>query len=238
MTDGSVGPVGPVGPAAELSMTEISAAAWADLADDAESLARLHDRELDTATIAALREVGFPDNLALLPQGEAARDAWTAMRAALAEIPDPPDDAAIDALAVEFAAIYLTGAHGAAPSESFWLDPDHIVCQQPMFELREIYKAAGLAAANWRKRPDDHLVLQLQYIAHMLRRPVSADFSPQALAQVMDAHLLRWLPDFAARVAARAAHPFHAALGYLTLAWCESLRNLLGPPKPAGGKRR
>jgi TorA maturation chaperone TorD len=222
--------------AAALALIDPSGlAALADLADDGETLARLHDRELDAATIAGLREIGFPDNLALLPQSAAASDAWAAMRTALAEIPEPPATADLDALAVEFAAIYLTGAYGAAPSESFWLDPDHIVCQQPMFDLREVYKAAGLAAENWRTRPDDHLVLQLQYIAHMLRRIASADFSKE-LAQTMDAHLLRWLPDFAARVAARTVLPFHAGLAYLTLAWCQSLRSLLGPPPPA--KRR
>ncbi|MDP2795422.1 MAG: molecular chaperone TorD family protein [Sulfurisoma sp.] len=206
--------------------------ALAELADDAETLARLHDRELDAATIAALREVGFPDNLALLPPSAEAVDAWAAMRAALSSIPNPPQAADLDALAVEYAAIYLTGAYGASPAESVWLDQDHIACQQPMFELREIYQAAGLAAENWRKRPDDHLVLQLQYIARMLRRAASADFPPADLAGMMDAHLLRWLPDFAARVAARAAHPFHAALAHLTVIWCHALRDVLGGPQP------
>ena len=156
----------------------MSSETWAALADDAETLARLHDRELDAATLAALREVGFPDNLALLPQDATASEAWDTMRAALGFIADPPQAADLDALAVEYAAIYLTGAYGASPAESVWLDQDHIACQQPMFELREIYLAAGLAAENWRKRPDDHLVLQLQYIAHMLRRAASADFLP------------------------------------------------------------
>jgi len=205
----------------------LSSETWEALADDAETLARLHDRELDAATIAALREVGFPDNLALLPQDDAARDAWAAMRAAIDYIPQQPQAADLDALAVEYAAIYLTGAYGASPAESVWLDQDHIACQLPMFELREIYQAAGLAAENWRKRPDDHLVLQLQYIAHMLRRVASAESAAAALAQTMDAHLLRWLPDFAARVAARSALPFHAALAHLTVVWCQALRGLL-----------
>ncbi len=209
----------------------------ADLADDLETLAQLHDVELNVETIAALREIGFPDNLALLPQSDATRKAWAAMRAALAEIPDPPQLADLDVLAVDFAAIYLTGAYGAAPSESFWLDSDHIVCQQPMFEMRDIYRAAGLKASNWRLRPDDHLVLQLQYIAHMLRRRItSADFSQQ-LAQTMDAHLMRWLPDFVAGVDARAVVPFYAALGYVTLSWCQSLRDTLGPPPSVKRKK-
>ena len=40
------------------------------LAEDAETLAALHDRELTTETIAVLRGVGFPANLGLLPAGE------------------------------------------------------------------------------------------------------------------------------------------------------------------------
>jgi len=211
---------------------------WIALADDAETLARLHDREIDAATIAALREVGFPDNLALLPQDDAGHGAWAAMRAALATVPSAPTFSDIDALAAEYAAIYLTGAYGASPAESVWLDQDRLACQQPMFELREIYKAAGLAAADWRKRPDDHLVLQLQYIAHELRRAATADFLPENLARMMDAHLLRWLADFAARVAARTAHPYYAALAHLTAVWALTLRDGLAAataPTPIPG---
>ena len=36
------------------------------LAEDAEALAALHDRELTAGTLAALREVGFPQSLGLL----------------------------------------------------------------------------------------------------------------------------------------------------------------------------
>jgi TorA maturation chaperone TorD len=198
---------------------------WGELADDAETLARLHDRELDAATLAALREVGFPDNLALLPHTPDDRQAWQSMAAALTHyIADPPAAADIDALAVEYAAIYLTGAYNASPCESFWLDDDHLHCQQPMFALREVYQAAGLAAPDWRKRPDDHLVLQLQYVAYMLRQP---RVDAVALAHMMEAHLLRWLPDFAGRLAQRAELPFYAALAHLTLAWCNALHRLL-----------
>jgi len=200
--------------------------ALAELADDAATLARLHDRELDAATIAALCEIGFPDNLALLPQGDPARGAWAAMRAA---VPPEPSFSDIEALAVEYAAVYLTGAYNVSPCESFWLDEDHLHCQQPMFALREIYAAAGLAAPDWRKRPDDHLVLQLQYIAHALRRPKPAAAN---LARMMDEHLLRWLPDFAARLAQRAELPFYAALAHLTLAWCNALHRLLKQQQP------
>lgn len=202
------------------------------LAEDAEALAALHDRELTAETIAALREVGFPANLGLLPKGERAQQAWRMMAAAL---PREADPATLDRLAVDYAAIYLTGAYGASPCESVWLDDDHLACQGPMFALRELYAAAGLAAVDWRKRPDDHLVLQLLYLAHALRRAEGPD-ALRRLAAMMDEHLLRWLPDFAARVAERCELPFYAVLAGLTFLWCEQLRDLLaerlGEPRP------
>lgn len=203
------------------------------LAEDAEALAALHDRELTAGTIDALREVGFPANLGLLPKGERAQQTWRMMAAAL---PQEADAATLDRLAADYAAIYLTGAYGASPCESVWLDEDHLACQGPMFALRKVYAEAGLAAADWRRRPDDHLVLQLLFIAHALRRADGAD-DLRRLATMLDEHLLRWLPDFAARVAARCEQPFFAVLAGLTLLWCEQLRDLLaarlGEPRPA-----
>lgn len=206
------------------------------LADDAESLAALHDRELTPPTVAALKAVAFPANLGLLPPpAQAAQEAWRLMAAAVAALPAAPAASDIDALAAEYAAVYLTGAHGASPCESAWLDDDHLVCQAPMFALRQIYSAAGLTAADWRRRPDDHLVLQLLYLAHALRRARS-DSDWRAIAAMLDEHLLRWLPDFATRIMVRAELPFYAALAALTAAWCDVLRGLiaehLGEPRP------
>lgn len=202
------------------------------LAEDAEALAALHDRELTAETIAVLREIGFPANLGLLPTDERARQTWRMMAAAL---PQDTDAATLDRLAADYASIYLTGAYGASPCESVWLDDDHLACQGPMFALRELYAVAGLAAADWRKRPDDHLVLQLLYLAHALRRAEGPD-ELRRLAAMLDEHLLRWLPDFAGHVADRCEQPFYAVLAGLTFLWCEQLRDLLaerlGEPRP------
>jgi TorA maturation chaperone TorD len=192
------------------------------LAEDAEMLAALHDRELDAETLAALREVHFPHNLGLLPHDAPMREAWRLMAQAV----DAAEATSLDDLAADYAAIYLTGAYGASPCESVWTDDDHLACQAAMFALRRIYAEAGLAAANWRRRPDDHLVLQLLYLAHVLRQAGGPD-SLRTLATMMDEHLLRWLSEFAARVAARCATPFYAVLQRLTFLWCDRLRDLL-----------
>jgi TorA maturation chaperone TorD len=91
------------------------------------------------------------------------------------------EPASLDELAADYAAIYLNNSLGASPYESVWLSDDHLACAAPMFELRELYAAAGLRAADWRSRFDDHFVLQLQYLQHCCafrqragRRPASS----------------------------------------------------------------
>ena len=191
---------------------------FAALADDLEQLIRLHDRELDAATMRALRAADFPAGLALPPAGEAGQLAYANMAAALAE------PASLDELAADYAAIYLNNSLGASPYESVWLSDDHLACAAPMFELRELYAAAGLRATDWRRRFDDHFVLQLQYLQHLLRDPAAGE---QA-AGFIDEHVGYWFPEFAQRVSLFCATPFYAALAELTHVWLLRLRGLLG----------
>lgn len=199
------------------------------LAEDLEALAVLHDREIDADTLSALKVAGFPDSLGLKPVTPRLAEAHQLMRAALAELTG--DTRALDDLAVDYAAIYLNGSLGASPCESVWMDEDRLVCQAPMFALRRLYAAEGLMAADWRKRPDDHLVLQIQYLARRLRK-AGSDEEERQVAAFLDDHLLRWLPSFADRVAQRCDTPFYAGLALLSLACLDALRDFLIPSLP------
>lgn len=193
----------------------------AALADDLDGLARLHDRELDAALFDALLEVDFPGHFALLP--DAALRA--ALRAALHGLQKDGDDAAWnDALAADYAGIYLNGACGASPCESVWYSDEHLTCQAPMFELRALYARAGLAVDDWRKRYDDHFVLQFQYLAHRLRDPA---VPLEELGAFLDEHVGHWFPDFAHAVATRADTDFYRALALVTADWLERCRALI-----------
>lgn len=213
----------------------LNAEAAAALAEDAATLAVLQDRELTPAALAELKDLGFPDNLGLSPHDEAGRTAFAMMRDAIKTLPTAPDTAFCDSLAADFAAIYLTGALGASPYESFWLSDDHLLCQDAMWEVRAAYTAAGLAVPNWRLRPDDHLVYQLQFLSRVLAR-IGEDQDWRSLASFLDDHLLRWLPAFASRVAVHCDTAFYATLVLLTDAWCQQLRGIiarhLGEPRP------
>lgn len=205
------------------------------LAGDAEALAALHDCELTPAMLAALADGDFASGLALSPTSEHARQALGALAEGIASLPAPDDGNGMDALAADYAAIYLTGAYSASPVESVWIDDDHLVCQGPMFAWRALHGAAGLAPPDWRQRADDHLVLQLQYIAHALRE-ARTPAQWRTLADVLDTHPLRWIDDFAACVAQRAHEPFYVGLAVYTAAWVDGLRDVLaqalGEPRP------
>lgn len=190
------------------------------LTDDLDGLIRLYDRELDATTLAALKAVGFPLNLGLLPDAGETLQGFGALRQWLLALPETA--ATLDGLAADYAGLWLNG--GVSPYESVWLDEDHLTCQQPMFELRELYARHGLKVADWRQRYDDHLVLQLQFIRHLLRQPV---LDAALLADLIDEHLGYWLPDFAARVSQQADTPLYAGLGQITLFWLTTLRQWL-----------
>lgn len=195
------------------------------VAQDLLVLAALHHMELDDALLAGLAEAGFPDGLGLRLLGEESGRALELMREALAELPRPLTPVLRDELAADYAAIYLTYAYQASPYESVWLDQENLAMQAPMFQVREFYRLFDLVAADWRTRPDDHLVLELQFLAALFR-----DSHPQALAEAarfLDSHLLRWLPRFGQRVAARCATPFYAGAARLSAAYCDELRDLL-----------
>ena len=196
------------------------------LAEDATTLAVLQDRELSPAALAELKALDFPANLGMLPGDDASRMLFWAMRETVAMLPTNFDACLMNELAADFAAIYLTGAHGASPYESYWLSDDHLLCQDAMFDIRALYAKSGLVVPDWRKRPDDHLVFQLQFIAHLLNKAGNED-DWRWLADFLDYHLLRWLPSFAGRVADRCYTPFYATLALLTDAWCQQLRNLI-----------
>ncbi|MDD5295440.1 MAG: molecular chaperone TorD family protein [Rhodocyclaceae bacterium] len=198
----------------------------AAIAEDALTLAILHDRELDAKSVAVLRDVGFPDNLGLLPEEGAGKGAWRLARLALEALPETMGAAELDDLAADFAAIYLTGACGASPCESVWLDDDHLAFQGRMFDLGQTYREHGLVNPDRRHRPDDHLALQLEFIAHLLKKAYT-DEDWHHLARHLDEHLLRWLPDFAQRVVHGGATVFYAGLAAVTATWCRRLRTVI-----------
>jgi TorA maturation chaperone TorD len=194
-------------------------------ADDLLTLAVLHDRELDADTIGQLRNTAYPESLALVLESARAVEAIEMMRVAVGLLPEAAEGFGLDELAADYADIYLTYKLRASPCESVWLDEDGLTLQEPMFTIRDWYGRHGLAAENWRQRSDDHLVLQLQFISHLLAS--DDDAALREVTRFLDEHLLLWIFDFAGRVSTRCSTAFYAALAALTAAYLDELRDLL-----------
>ncbi len=214
------------------------------VAEDLSILATLHEGEIDRELLISLQRIDTGELLGLCLERERSRSALDLFRAGLEQIVrqgdgrDPgPDQAAMDALAADYADIYLTHGLRAAPSESVWLDPDNLAMQGPMFACRDWYRRHGLAVPDWRQRPDDHLVHQLQFVAYLMAQEERSG-SLEDAATFMDRHLLRWIEPFAERVACRSRSPFYAGLAALTAAYLDELRSLLAEvlhePRPRG----
>ena len=205
------------------------------VAEDLRLLGHLHDRELDGATLSALHSDAFPDNLALLLEGEPAQAALHLLRSTLSALEGNADAETMDLLAVDYAAIYLNHTLRAAPNESVWIDEEELAMQAPMFEVREWMARHGLTVPNWRVRPEDHLVHELEFLACILESEPTAEALAES-ADFLDRHLLRWVPDFSRRVAARCETPFYAGLHALTGCYLDEIRDLLvvmtGVPRP------
>lgn len=194
----------------------------AAVASDLDMLAALHDREPTAAIVTALQEAPLEEQLALVLVSEPSLAAFAAFALALDEVPAPVDQAALDELAAGYADVYLRYTYRASPEESVWLSEDELQRQAAMFDAREFYRRHNLVATDWAKRPEDHLVVELRFLARLLEQQ---EFTESA--RFLDAHLLRWVKRFAVRLVQAGAPNWYAALALLTASYLEELRDYL-----------
>jgi putative dimethyl sulfoxide reductase chaperone len=196
------------------------------VANDLRLFIRCHDRESDLALLEIFKAQNFPDNLGLKLQNEVSIRTYDLMRQAIKALPTMIDSDLLDNLAADFAGIYLNHSLQASPCESVWIDDEGLMHQEAMFQVRHWYQQYGLMAENWRMRSDDHLVLQLNFIAYLFELDSKIETLQQA-AQFLDEHLLRWINDFAQRVAAHCKTDYYAGVNLLTAQYLDELRDIL-----------
>lgn len=203
--------------------------------DDLKTFAVLLDKELEEKTLQDLQAINFPDNLGFELQTEKGGYARELMQKAIQTLPKELDKMFLNTLAADFAAIFLNSSVGVSPYESVWISEDHITHQESMFEIRNWYQKYELAAKNWRIRADDHLVLQLEFIANLMKLRDNPQALPDA-AKFMDEHILLWIGDFASEVVQRCDTPFYAGLVMLVAQYLDELRDviagILEQPRP------
>ena len=139
------------------------------IAADLELLAALHDREPTREWLEAARACPMQAQFGLVLESAAGRAALIAFDCAVAALPGELSQQDLDDLAAEYANIYLRFLYRAAPNESVWIDEDGLQQQAPMFDVNAWYKRHNLVSQDWAKRPGDHLVVELRFLAFPVR---------------------------------------------------------------------
>lgn len=194
--------------------------------EDLALLADLHDHEPTAAIIEAVRSGPVQDQFGVRLKDDASLAALEALWLAADQLPRPLTAGALDEVAAGYADVYLRHSFRAAPTESVWLAEDGLERQEPMLQVRAVYRRHGLKVADLQNRADDHIVLQLRFLSHLFQmKNGSADLT--AAAGFMDAHILLWIRRFAVRLVNSGAPDWFAALALLTASYLDELRDHL-----------
>jgi anaerobic sulfite reductase subunit A len=149
-------------------------------------------------------------------------------------------------LAADYAGLFLgVGGTPAHPSESVYRSSTHLIMQKARDDVLEIYRKMGLEKTANFTEPEDHIAVELQFMAFLARQTVDALKADKALdaAEYLEAqrsflteHLCRWAPQFSKDILKNARRDFYKAVaqitaGYLTMD-LEAVEGLLEGLKP------
>ena len=190
-------------------------------ADAVDLVARFHDREPDVELISGLKA----NPVAAWFDAFMAGDAPANFDAAVSSLPEPLPQDVLDDLAAEYADIFLTHGYRAAPNGSVWLTEDRIERQEPMFQVRGWYDHYHVKVPDWRTRADDHIVHEMQFVAHLLR--LGTWTAAEDAARFLDENLLPWLPKFADCALVKCRHRFFASVMEISVQLMEHIRDRL-----------
>lgn len=108
----------------------------------------------------------------------------------------------------------------APPWESVYLSLEGVVFDEATLQVREFYARHGVQAPKLNQEPDDHISLELEFLATLLSRAdeASAEGAEHLVSEhdrFVAEHLSAWAPEFFARVERSAATSFYAGVGVL-----------------------
>ncbi len=114
----------------------------------------------------------------------------------------------------------------APPWESVYFNEDRMIFQEQTLDVRNWYLRFGLELENIHKEPDDHIGLELTFIAYLAELGAKALESEDdekverlndAKRQFLSRHLLLWGSTWCALVVKHAKTEFYRGLGTLTM---------------------
>lgn len=181
----------------------------------------------DAATLAAVCEPAMLAEWPLAPEGETA--AGLRELARHREEGETADDVAADHMR-----LFVGPGHvPISPYESVHRSVEGLLFDEQTLQVRRWYHRFGLTAPREGREPDDHIALELEFVATLLGSAVDAvdagenddaSLFAQSTAEFTAEHLGTWAPAWFGLVLAQARTPFYRGVAHLGLGLLEKLR--------------
>ncbi len=178
---------------------------------------------LEPVSAELLTAMTAPAFVAEWPLGRGSNDLETG----LARLESALPNVTVESLRAEFWRLFGgLGPAEAPPWQSVYLDPEKVPFGEETLKIRSLFTRFGLEYAETGRYPEDHIGLELQFLAQLSARAATLVASGDQAgarqlhegAQIcLDAHLLRWVERFVSRVEAAAGSGFYGAIARITL---------------------
>jgi len=134
-------------------------------------------------------------------------------------------------LAIEYAGLFLgVWRVPAHPSESAYFTGGQLIMQEPRDEVLKIYRSMGVDKGDQFKEPEDHIALELQFMAHVCEK-ANAALAKQDITEAREClgvqrdflndHLGKWVPKLSADILKSARREFYKAIAKITEGYVE-----------------
>jgi putative dimethyl sulfoxide reductase chaperone len=156
------------------------------------------------------------------------------------------NDQTIEDVRVDYTRLFIgPGKVLTPPWESVHFSEERLTFQQETLQVREWYRRFGLQVERLYQEPDDHIGLELEFVAHLAKQGlVALEQSDQArFDQLLDAqkqfiveHPGRWAFDWCAMIEEQAHTDFYRGMAMLTRGALTEITQVLGVKIPVGTK--
>jgi putative dimethyl sulfoxide reductase chaperone len=156
---------------------------------------------------------------------------------------DGISDAALETLQAEYTRLFIgPGPVVAPPWESVYFSEERLLFQQATFQVRTWYARYELTAPNLHREPDDHVGLELSFVAHLAALALQAIQAreQEGFQEALDAqrgflagHLLKWGPGWCSRVELTSRSEFYRGLALVTRGALSEISEQLAVQVPA-----
>jgi TorA maturation chaperone TorD len=134
---------------------------------------------------------------------------------------------ALDTLRTDFTRLFLgPGKLILPPWESTFFNEERLIFQEQMLKVRQWYSRYGLESEKIHNEPDDHIGLEMSFVAHLASVAIEAienedeqgfEDALNSQKRFLKEHLLRWGPKWCQRLSQDARTTFYKGVAGVTL---------------------